>query len=67
MTERRIGDYRDAVLRAPRNNRVLDRAFLQMIEHLVAGDLPFTRDVEKFVEIVGVEIAKRPRIGFFQN
>jgi hypothetical protein len=31
---------------------VLDRALLQMIEHLVAGDLALARDIEQFVEIV---------------
>ena len=53
MAERRIGDDGDAVLLAPRDHRVLDRALLQMIEHLVAGDLALARDIEQFVEIVG--------------
>ena len=39
VAERRIGDDGDAVPLAPRDHRVLDRALLQMIEHLVAGDL----------------------------
>ena len=43
VTERRIGHHRSAVLPAPRNHRVLDRALLQMIEHLVAGDLALAR------------------------
>ena len=64
VTERRIGDHRDAVLLAPRNHRMLDRAFLQMIEHLVAGDLAFACNVQQFVEIVGVEIADAPAADF---
>ena len=60
MAERRIGDDGDAMPLAPRDHRVLDRAFLQMIEHLVAGDLALARDIEQFVEIVGVEIADAP-------
>src|SRR6202453_2281508 len=32
VTKRRIGNHRDAMLRAPWNHRVLDRALLQMIE-----------------------------------
>ena len=60
VTERRIGDDRDAVLLAPRDHRVLDGALLQMIEHLVAGDLALAGDRQQFVEIVGVEIADAP-------
>ena len=52
MSERRIGDDGDTVLLAPRDDRVLDRALLQMVEHLVAGDLALARDIEQFVEIV---------------
>ena len=64
MAERRIGDDGNAVLLAPRDHRVLDRAFLQMIEHLVAGDLALARDRQQFVEIVGVEIADAPGADF---
>src|SRR5207302_5871795 len=60
VAERRIGDDRDAVALAPRDHAMLDRAFLQMIEHLIAGDLAPARDREQFVEIVGVEIADAP-------
>ena len=52
MSERRIGDDGDTVSFAPRDHRVLDRALLQMIEHLVAGDLALARDIEQFVEII---------------
>ena len=64
VAERRVGDHRDAMLLAPRDHRVLDRALLQMIEHLIAGDLALAGDGEHFVEIVGVEIADAPAIGF---
>ena len=64
MAERRIGDDGDTVLLAPRDHRVLDRALLQMIEHLVAGDLALARDIEQFVEIVSVEIADAPGADF---
>ncbi len=37
--ERAVGDHRHTVLFAPRNDRVLDRTFLQMIEHLITGNL----------------------------
>ena len=60
MTERRIGDDGDAMSLAPRDHRMLDRALLQMIEHLIAGDLALARDREQFVEIVGIEIADAP-------
>ena len=60
VAERRIGDHRDAVLLAPRDHRMLDRAFLQMIEHLVAGDPAFAGDRLQFIEIVAVEIADAP-------
>ncbi len=60
VTERRVGDYRCAVLLAPRNHRMLDRALLQMIEHLIAGDLALAGNLEHLVEIVGVEIADAP-------
>ncbi|MGX1320954.1 hypothetical protein AB7M17_004407 [Bradyrhizobium sp. USDA 377] len=41
VTERRIGDDSNAVLLAPRDHRMLDGAFLEMIEHLIAGDASF--------------------------
>ena len=39
VAERAVGDDGDAVPLAPRDHGVLDRALLQMVEHLVAGDL----------------------------
>src|SRR5882672_6488637 len=41
VAERRIGDHRDAMLLAPWDDSVFDRALLQMIKHLIAGDLAF--------------------------
>ena len=64
MTERRIGDHGDAVLRAPRNHGVLDRALLQMVEYLVTGDLALAGDRQQFVKIVGIEIADAPAADF---
>ena len=52
------------MFRAPRDHRVLDRAFLQVIEHLIAGDLSLTCDFENFVEIVGIEIGNAPGADF---
>ena len=43
---------------------MLDRAFLQMIEHLVAGDLALAGDRQHLVEIVGIEIADAPAADF---
>src|SRR5580698_1139835 len=61
VAERRVSDHRDVMLRAPRHHRMLDRAFLQMVEHLVAGDLALACDIEKFVEIASIEIGNTPR------
>src|SRR5581483_8537381 len=54
VAERRIGDDGDTMARAPRNHGVFDRALLQMIEHLVAGDLAFAGHGENFVEVVSI-------------
>ena len=60
VAERRIRHHRDAVLLAPRDHRVLDRALLQMIEHLVAGDTHCHEHLFQLVEIVDIEIADAP-------
>ena len=60
VAERRIGNDGDAMLLAPRDHGVLDRAFLQMIEHLVAGDLALARHRVQIIEIVDIEIADAP-------
>ena len=64
VTERRVGDDGDAMPLAPRDHRVLDRTFLQMIEHLIAGDAAIAGDIAQFVEIVGIEIAHAPGADF---
>src|SRR3984957_11398007 len=61
VAERAVGDNRDAFLFAPGNDGVLDRALLQMIEHLIAGRFACLRDPAQRVEIVHVEIADAPR------
>src|SRR6202035_5173009 len=60
MTERRIGDHGRAVQLAPWDHRMLDRALLQMVEHLVAGDLAPAGNRQHLVEVAGVEIADAP-------
>ena len=60
VAEGAVGDDGDVVLLAPGDDRMLDGALLEMIEHLVAGDLALADDVERLVEIVGVEIADAP-------
>src|SRR4051812_44220200 len=65
--ERAIGDHGHAVLRAPRNQRVLDRAFLEVVEHLVARDA--LADGGELLEVRDVEVADAPRedLAFFQQ
>ena len=60
VAERRIGHHGGTMLLAPRNYRVLDRALLQMIKHLVAGDPALAGDIKHFIEVVGIEIADAP-------
>ena len=60
MTKRRIGNHGDTVLLAPWYHRMLDRALLQMIEHLIAGDPALARYSEHLVEIIDIEIADAP-------
>ena len=48
------------MLLAPWEHRVFDRAFLQVIEHLVAGDTALAGDRQHLFEVVGVEIADAP-------
>ena len=42
------------------NDGVLDRPFLQVVKHLIAGRQPGTRDRGRLLEIVDVEIAHAP-------
>ena len=60
MAERRVGHYRNTMLLAPRDHGVFDRAFLQVIQHLVAGNPALTRDRMQVIEIVDIEIADAP-------
>ena len=60
MPERAVGDDRQAVPFAPGDDLVLDRAFLQMVEDLVACDPARTGDVQSIIEIGNVEIAYTP-------
>src|SRR4029078_12278050 len=64
MAARRIGPDGNAVLLAPRDHGVLDRAFLQVVEHLIASDVALARDIEQLVEIISVEIADAPGADF---
>ncbi len=57
MPERAVGDDRHVVRRAPGEDRVLDRALAQVIEHLIAGDLARPRDGPRVVQVVRVEVA----------
>ena len=60
VAERTIGDDGDAVLFAPWDHGMLDRALAQVIEHLIAGGFARPRDLAQLVEIVHVEIADAP-------
>jgi len=60
VTERTIGDNSDAVLFAPWDHRMLDRALAQMVEHLIAGRMAGPGDPANGVEIGNVEIADAP-------
>ena len=51
---------RDAVLFAPGDNAVLDCAFPQVVEHLIASGFAGARDLAELIEIVHVEIADTP-------
>ncbi len=64
LPERTIGNDSDAVFLAPGNDGVFDRALAHMIEHLIAGDLTFAGDAERFLEIVLVEVAYAPGADF---
>ncbi len=61
LTERRVGDHGRALSRAPGQHRMLDCAFLQVIQHLIAGRMSRSRDGRDLVKILDVEIAHAPR------
>ncbi len=60
MTERAITDDGDAVRLAPRHDRMLDGAFAEVVEHLVAGDPAWPRGRQGLVEVGHVEVADAP-------
>src|SRR5215813_9620041 len=45
---------------APGNHRVLDRALLEVIEHLIAGDPALACNRQHLVEIISVEVGHAP-------
>src|ERR1700677_3093799 len=51
LTERRVGNHRNPALDAPRQDAVLDRAFLQVVEHLVAGRAAGPRNRRDLLQI----------------
>src|SRR5690242_16440031 len=60
MPKGTIGHDRDIMALAPGDDRMLDGAFAEMVENLVAGDLAFARDTKGLAEIILVEIADSP-------
>ena len=40
---------------------MLDRSLVEMIQHLIARDLPRTGDGQRLLEAVGVKVAEPPR------
>src|SRR5579859_3603899 len=58
--ERAVGDERDLVARAPWQDRVLDAALVEVIEHLIAGDLAGSGDRQRLVELADVEVTDAP-------
>ena len=60
MPERCIADYRDAMLLAPWHHGVLNRALLQMIEHLIADERTITDDLSGLFKVGLIEVADAP-------
>ena len=60
VAERAVGDHGDAVLLAPGQHGVLDRALLQVVEDLVAGDAALAGDRPRLLEVGHVEVAHAP-------
>src|SRR5205807_10429809 len=59
--ERAVGDDRHAMTLAPRDDRMLDRPLLQVIEHLIAPDAARPGDLQRGVQVADVEVAHAPR------
>ena len=60
MTEGAVGNHGDAVLFAPGDHAVLDRALLQMVENLVACEMTIAGDPQDRFEFTHVEVADTP-------
>ena len=60
MAERAVGNHRDAMVLAPGQHGVLDRALLQMVEDLVAGDPALAAGFPGGIEVGHVEVADAP-------
>jgi len=60
MTERAVSDHGDAMLFAPGDHGVLDRALPQMVEDLVASKMPVPGNPSDRVEFTHVEVADTP-------
>ena len=60
VTERAVGDDGDSVLFAPGEHGVLDGAFLEMVEDLVAGDAALAGDLQGLLQVGLIEIAHAP-------
>ena len=55
-----VGHDRDAVLFTERDYGMLDGPLLQVIENLVAGDLPLAGNLESFGKLLLIEVAQPP-------
>src|SRR5262249_47949531 len=60
MAEWAVAHHRDTVPFAPRQDGVLDRALLQMIEDLIAGGMTTARNPAHLLEVSHVEVADAP-------
>src|SRR5262249_54638400 len=60
MPERAVRDDGDVMPLTPRNHRVLDRALLKMVEHLIAGDAAGAGDLARLFKVGFIEIAHTP-------
>ena len=59
-----VGDHRNAVAFAPRDDSVFDGPFVRIVQNLIAGDCAGAGDSQGFVEIVDIEITDAPAEDF---